>query len=461
MQTIVIDPGHGGKDAGAVGKHCYEKNIALAVSLALGRLINENFPDVKVIYTREDDRFVELRQRSRIANQNHADLFISIHCNSSKSKDANGVETWIMGNHKNDDNLKVAQLENSAILQEQDHEEHYDNFDPNSPDAYIIFSLYQNVFMDQSLSFAAKIQDQYGQRVPSVDRGIKQAGFIVLWSCALPSVLTEIGFISNAAEEKFLNSEDGQQKIALSLFNAFKEYKYQVEGFNNQAEFDKASIAGRKSKKDKDKDVVAKTETKPEPKPTNVLSAAVAMSDTAIKLPTSNATAVVPVAATKEPAVVESSAPDTLQIAAPPQAKPTEVPVIATQPTAPTQVADTTKAEPQPVAPTQQTATAQPQQPQQDTIPSLVFKIQFACSSTNKDLDAPEFKNLNLPVLSKYEENGLFKYCCGEVATPAEALKILRRVQEAGFRDAFMVVFSDGQKISTKEAYRILQERNK
>lgn len=540
VQTIVIDPGHGGKDAGAVGKHCYEKNIALAVSLALGRLINENFPDVKVIYTREDDRFVELRQRSRIANQNHADLFISIHCNSSKSKDANGVETWIMGNHKNDDNLKVAQLENSAILQEKDHEEHYDNFDPNSPDAYIIFSLYQNVFMDQSLGFASKIQDQYGQRVPSVDRGIKQAGFIVLWSCALPSVLTEIGFISNAAEEKFLNSEDGQQKIALSLFNAFKEYKYQMEGFNNQAEFAKTSASGGKSKKDKDKDVAAKTEakpadtvvretvastatqaiksktdtllmasktdvktdakvepkaevkpepktapkaeqktdvrpeakqvaakpeTKPEPKPTNVLSAAVALNDTAVKLPTSNATAVVPVAATKEPTVVESSAPDTLHIAAPPQTKPTEVPVIATQPTATTQVADTTKAEPQPVAPTQQTATAQPQQapqqPQQDTTPSLVFKIQFACSSTNKDLDAPEFKNLNLPVLSKYEENGLFKYCCGEAATPAEALKILRRVQEAGFRDAFMVVFSDGQKISTKEAYRILQERNK
>ena len=503
VQTIVIDPGHGGKDAGAVGKHCYEKNIALAVSLALGKLINENFPDVKVIYTREDDRFVELRQRSRIANQNHADLFISIHCNSSKSKDANGVETWIMGNHKNDDNLKVAQLENSAILQEKDHEEHYDNFDPNSPDAYIIFSLYQNVFMDQSLGFASKIQDQYGQRVPSVDRGIKQAGFIVLWSCALPSVLTEIGFISNAAEEKFLNSEDGQQKIALSLFNAFKEYKYQVEGFNNQAEFAKTSTSGGKSKKDKDKDVAAKTEAKPadtllmanktdvktetkaapktdvkpetkqvaakpeikpEPKPTNVLSAAVALNDTAIKLPTSNATAVVPVAATKEPAVVESSAPDTLQIAAPPQTKPTEVPVIATQPTAPTQVADTTKAEAKPET-LSQTATAQPQQapqqPQQDTTPSLVFKIQFACSSTNKDLDAPEFKNLNLPVLSKYEENGLFKYCCGEAATPVEALKILRRVQEAGFRDAFMVVFSDGQKISTKEAYRILQERNK
>ncbi|MDE7149491.1 MAG: N-acetylmuramoyl-L-alanine amidase, partial [Bacteroidales bacterium] len=236
VSTIVIDPGHGGKDAGAVGKNCYEKDIALKVALKFGELINQNFPDVKVIYTRKDDRFVELRQRGRIANQNHADLFVSIHCNSNENKEAKGVETWIMGNHKNDANLKVAQLENSAILQEQNHEENYDNFDPNSPDAYIIFSLYQNAFMDQSLGFAAKVQEQYGARVPSPNRGIKQAGFLVLWSCALPSVLTEIGFISNPAEEKFLNSADGQLKIATSLFNAFKEYKYQVEGFNNQAE---------------------------------------------------------------------------------------------------------------------------------------------------------------------------------------------------------------------------------
>ena len=243
VSTIVIDPGHGGKDAGAVGKNCYEKDIALKVALKFGELINQNFPDVKVIYTRKDDRFVELRQRGRIANQNHADLFVSIHCNSTEGKEAKGVETWIMGNHKNDANLKVAQLENSAILQEQNHEANYDNFDPNSPDAYIIFSLYQNAFMDQSLGFAAKLQEQYGQRVPSPNRGIKQAGFLVLWSCALPSVLTEIGFISNPTEEKFLNSEDGQLKIATSLFNAFKEYKYQVEGFNNQAEVKKPAAA--------------------------------------------------------------------------------------------------------------------------------------------------------------------------------------------------------------------------
>ena len=455
VSTIVIDPGHGGKDAGAVGKNCYEKDIALKVALKFGELINQNFPDVKVIYTRKDDRFVELRQRGRIATQNHADLFVSIHCNSTDGKEAKGVETWIMGNHKNDANLKVAQLENSAILQEQNHEANYDNFDPNSPDAYIIFSLYQNAFMDQSLGFAAKLQEQYGQRVPSPNRGIKQAGFLVLWACALPSVLTEIGFISNPTEEKFLNSEDGQLKIATSLFNAFKEYKYQVEGFNNQAEAEKPAAA---------------EPAKPAAEPAKPVAEPAKP-------------AVEPAKPAVEPA--KPAAADTTR----PTAKPTDIPSAASvlNDTAHTQTVAESPAPEQPSAPKPDTAQPQPAEPAApamatpapDTVqteaviespapdlepapaPRLVFKIQFASSSTDKPLDAPEFKNLNLPVLSKYEDNGLFKYCCGEAETPEAAQQILRQVQEAGFKDAFMVVFSNGQRISTQEAYRILQERNK
>ncbi len=469
VSTIVIDPGHGGKDAGAVGKNCYEKDIALKVALKFGELINQNFPDVKVIYTRKDDRFVELRQRGRIANQNHADLFVSIHCNSTDGKEAKGVETWIMGNHKNDANLKVAQLENSAILQEQDHEANYDNFDPNSPDAYIIFSLYQNAFMDQSLGFAAKVQEQYSQRVPSPNRGIKQAGFLVLWSCALPSVLTEIGFISNPTEEKFLNSAEGQLKIATSLFNAFKEYKYQVEGFNNQADAVKTPTAAAKPTAPAAKPATATTEpakpvttptapAKPavEPaKPTDVPSAASVLRDTAHTQTVVESGAPEPPAATK---------PDTTRPALPQATAPAPGPAPDTarpQP-APTAVAPT----PAPITPVPatapaSTATAIPAMRHDTMAPRLVFKIQFASSSTDKDLNAPEFKNLNLPPLSKYQENGLFKYCCGEADTPEAAQKILRQVQDAGFKDAFMVVFSDGQRISTQEAYRILQERNK
>lgn len=476
VSTIVIDPGHGGKDAGAVGKNCYEKDIALKVALKFGELINQNFPDVKVIYTRKDDRFVELRQRGRIANQNHADLFVSIHCNSTEGKEAKGVETWIMGNHKNDANLKVAQLENSAILQEQNHEANYDNFDPNSPDAYIIFSLYQNAFMDQSLGFAAKLQEQYGQRVPSPNRGIKQAGFLVLWSCALPSVLTEIGFISNPTEEKFLNSEDGQLKIATSLFNAFKEYKYQVEGFNNQAEVKKPAAA------EPAKPAAAPAKPAVEPaKPVTEPTKPVADSTKPVATP--EKPAIEPAKPATEP--VKPAAADTTR----PTAKPTDIPSAASvlNDTAHTQTVAESPAPEPPSAPKPDTAQPQPAEPAApvietpapDTVqteaviespapdlepapaPRLVFKIQFASSSTDKPLDAPEFKNLNLPVLSKYEDNGLFKYCCGEAETPEAAQQILRQVQEAGFKDAFMVVFSNGQRISTQEAYRILQERNK
>ncbi len=510
VSTIVIDPGHGGKDAGAVGKNCYEKDIALKVALKFGELINQNFPDVKVIYTRKDDRFVELRQRGRIANQNHADLFVSIHCNSTDGKEAKGVETWIMGNHKNDANLKVAQLENSAILQEQDHEANYDNFDPNSPDAYIIFSLYQNAFMDQSLGFAAKVQEQYSQRVPSPNRGIKQAGFLVLWSCALPSVLTEIGFISNPTEEKFLNSAEGQLKIATSLFNAFKEYKYQVEGFNNQADAVKTPTAAAKPTAPAAKPATATTEpakpvttptapakpavepAKPATEPTKPVTAPTAPAKPTteptkpVTAPTAPAKpAVEPAKPTDVPSaasvlrdtahtqtVVESGAPeppaatkpDTTRPALPQATAPAPGPAPDTarpQP-APTAVAPT----PAPITPVPatapaSTATAIPAMRHDTMAPRLVFKIQFASSSTDKDLNAPEFKNLNLPPLSKYQENGLFKYCCGEADTPEAAQKILRQVQDAGFKDAFMVVFSDGQRISTQEAYRILQERNK
>lgn len=492
VSTIVIDPGHGGKDAGAVGKNCYEKDIALKVALKFGELINQNFPDVKVIYTRKDDRFVELRQRGRIANQNHADLFVSIHCNSTDGKEARGVETWIMGNHKNDANLKVAQLENSAILQEQDHEANYDNFDPNSPDAYIIFSLYQNAFMDQSLGFAAKVQEQYGQRVPSPNRGIKQAGFLVLWACALPSVLTEIGFISNPTEEKFLNSAEGQLKIATSLFNAFKEYKYQVEGFNNQAEVTKQPTveptktpAAAAKPADTAKPVEAAKAVEPTKPAVKEAEPAVAVTEPAVKVAEPTVTTAPATAKPTQPSPAVQPAPAPADTSRP-AAKPTDVPSAASvlrdtahtqtvvesaapEPPAATQPAPAQPAQPEPIqpAPTQpaqpapvQPAPVQPTQPAQPA-PRLIFKIQFASSSTDKDLNAPEFKNLNLPPLSKYQENGLYKYCCGEADTPEAAQKILQQVQEAGFKDAFMVVFSDGKRISTQEAYRILQERNK
>jgi N-acetylmuramoyl-L-alanine amidase len=229
MRTIVIDPGHGGHDPGCHGASANEKNVALAVSLKLGKLIEQHFPDVKVIFTRKTDVFVELYRRAQIANENKADLFICIHCNSGP-KTAYGAETFVMGLHKTDDNLNVAKRENAVILQEDNYERKYDGFDPNSPEANIIFSLYQNAFLDQSLYFADRLQYEFKTYAHRHNRGVKQAGFLVLYKTTMPSVLIETGFLTNGEDEKFLKSELGQQKMANAILKAFNNYKHWVDG---------------------------------------------------------------------------------------------------------------------------------------------------------------------------------------------------------------------------------------
>lgn len=228
IRTIVIDAGHGGHDVGCSGSSSHEKHIALAVSLKLGELIEKHFPEVKVIYTRKTDVFIELHERAAIANRNKADLFICIHCNSGPSA-AFGAETFVMGLHKTTDNLSVAKRENSSILLEKDYKTKYDGFDPNSPEANIIFSLYQNTFMNQSLHFASLVQEQFAQNAGRFNRGVKQAGFLVLFKTAMPSVLIELGFLTNRTDEKFLISEAGQDKMANSMLKAFKQYKSDTE----------------------------------------------------------------------------------------------------------------------------------------------------------------------------------------------------------------------------------------
>ena len=233
IQTIVIDAGHGGKDTGALGKVTTEKALNLAVALKFGNYIKENLPDVKVIYTRDKDRFVELSERAAIANRNNADVFISIHCNSTEgSTTANGAETFVMGESKNEKNLAIAKKENAAILLE-DNTDAYDNFDPNSTEAYILFSLSQSMYQKQSLDLAAKVQKQFTQKVGRHDRGVQQAGFLVLWKTSMPSILVELGFINNTKEEQFLNSEKGQTQMALALYRAFEEYKREFEAENH------------------------------------------------------------------------------------------------------------------------------------------------------------------------------------------------------------------------------------
>lgn len=370
VKVLVIDPGHGGKATGAVGKFSMEKDVALIVSLKFGNLVKKHLPGVKVIYTRTDDRAVDLRERGRIANQNKADLFVSIHCNAVENTTVKGVETFVMGLHKSETNLRVAQLENSDILIEQNHEENYGDFDPSSPDAYIIFSMHQTAFSDKSLAFASQVQGQYINSFKSPNRGVKQAGFLVLWACTMPSVLTEIGFISNVEEEKFLNSEAGQNKIAQSLFEAFKNYKYEIEGFNSQMD-----------NLEQQSDIVK------------------VVDNTEVRIESA-------------PPVIEENINS----------------IVSTD--------ETTNFDNQ-----------------------IVFKVQFASSSVNKEINSIEFKNLK--DVSKCYINGIYKYSSGKCNTIENAQSLLKGVKGLGYKDAFIVAFNGETQISTAEAMSILQERNK
>jgi N-acetylmuramoyl-L-alanine amidase len=224
IRTVVIDPGHGGHDPGAVGRQSKEKNINLSVALKLGNMIQRNFKDVNVIYTRDRDKFVELYMRAQIANQNKADLFISIHCNASENRAMQGAETYVMGLHKSKANLDIAKLENASILLESDYQSTYDGFDPNSDESYILFNLHQNANLDRSTLFASAVQSQMTKRTGLQNRGVRQAGFLVLYKTAMPSVLVETGYISNSTDEKFLISSQGQDFVASAIFNAFKSF---------------------------------------------------------------------------------------------------------------------------------------------------------------------------------------------------------------------------------------------
>jgi len=227
--TVVIDAGHGGKDPGTLGSKSKEKNVALAVALKTGKYISENLKDVRVIYTRDNDTFIGLDERAAIANRNKADIFISIHANGMDDKRPYGSETWVLGQSMDDANLKLAMKENSVITFEEDYETKYEGYDPNSVESFIIFSLMQNTYLKQSTEFASIIQSQFRERVGRKDRGVKQAGFVVLWRSTMPSVLVELGFLSNAEEEKYLISETGQDFLASAIFRAFRDYKSSID----------------------------------------------------------------------------------------------------------------------------------------------------------------------------------------------------------------------------------------
>ncbi|MGQ1783909.1 MULTISPECIES: N-acetylmuramoyl-L-alanine amidase family protein [unclassified Saccharicrinis] len=233
LKKVVIDAGHGGKDPGAHGKFSKEKDVVLAVALKLGNYIEKYLPEVEVVYTRKKDVFIPLNERAAIANKSDANLFISIHANYISNPRIIGTETFALGLHRTDDNLEVAKKENSVITLEDDYSITYEDFDPNLAESYIIFELYQNIYLDQSLEMARLVQEQFGKRVGRRNRGVKQAGFLVLREIAMPGILVELGFLSNSNEERYLSSNEGQALLASGIFRAFRDYKKQFDAKNN------------------------------------------------------------------------------------------------------------------------------------------------------------------------------------------------------------------------------------
>ena len=267
ITTIVIDPGHGGKDPGTMGTKRYtkyEKDVALSVALKLGDYISNKFKDVEIIYTRKKDVFLELYERTEIANNAKADLFISIHCDGFTNPKAYGASVFVMGMTKLKANLDVAMRENSAIYLEDNYQKKYQGFDPKSPESYIVFSLMQNTHQAQSLKLAEEVEQQFSNRVNRKSRGVKQAPFYVISRVNMPAVLIECGFLTNPIEEDFLQSEQGQDYLASAIFRAFRSYKQSIEGVssieNTQLLINNHDLMKDNIEKEDNKDLVFKVQ---------------------------------------------------------------------------------------------------------------------------------------------------------------------------------------------------------
>jgi N-acetylmuramoyl-L-alanine amidase len=278
FKTIVLDAGHGGHDTGCRGAIDNEKNVTLDIVLKLGALIKKTYPGVKVIYTRQTDTFIELYERANIANRAKADLFVSVHCNASKSTSAYGTETWLMGLHKSDGNLEVSKRENDVIMLEDNYQENYDGFDPNSPEGYIILSMNQNAHIDQSINLASKVEEEFVKDGRHT-RGVKQAGFLVLWRTTMPAILIETGFLTNREEERYLVSEKGKSEIASSILHAVALFKAEVENDYSQLAFvEEQATSGPTD---------AKTLTPPDIPPVTNSHSDLATADSSVRIPPS------------------------------------------------------------------------------------------------------------------------------------------------------------------------------
>ena len=443
VRTVVIDPGHGGAKPGAQGSRSWEKDITLSVAKKFGKLIEDNYPDVKVIYTRTTDVDISLAERAHIANRNKADLFISVHANSHPTSSPTGVETFVMGLSESRANLEVAKKENADILLEAGYKDNadYSGFDPNAPETYVMLTMFQNAFIDKSLNFAQAIQNQYRQNLRTINRGVKQAELYVLYKTTCPSVLTEIGFISNPAEEAYMISDEGQARIAVCLFNAFMNYKSAEEGTNRIAN-PVIDLKGWnvKPKAEEPKEEAPKPEQEPVAEKQQVLQpeqAPVATPDTVV------AEVVAPVVAPAEkptPAVQLPAVQQPQEPAPKQEAQPAPKPQPETKP-----AQQQPKQEPKPATKTQSDA-------------GVTYRVQF-CSALRQmkagDPDLQGIKDIHVVQNGKY-----YVYSAGNYPTVQEARQRCKKIKETtSFRDAFVIAIYRGERVTLERAAQI--EKNK
>ena len=398
--VVVLDAGHGGHDPGNLGNGYLEKNIALKIVLKVGEILERN-PNIKVIYTRKDDTFVDLYRRGEIANKANADLFVSVHCDSHSS-DAHGAGTFVLGLHANKQNFEIAKKENSVIYLEDNYESRYAAYDINSPESIIGLTIMQEEFLDQSINLAKLMQDNFSNKLKRTDRKVKQAGFIVLHQTFMPSVLVETGFLTNKAEGAYLNSAKGHSEMGKAIADAILTYKGEMISGTEEIAMNNTPVAPE-PKQEEIKKSTATTGGKKseqlvlEQKPVKNIPKTVLV----VKNETDNTTKEIvkePIAK-EEPKIVEK------------EPKKTE---------------------------------------------NIIFKVQIFASSKNIPLDSENFKGLN--TLSKEPYKNLYRYMYGNTDSHFQATLLKSNADAKGYNTSYIVAYKDGVRISETEALKYVSE---
>ncbi|MEY3367657.1 MAG: hypothetical protein RI973_812 [Bacteroidota bacterium] len=404
IKTVVIDPGHGGHDSGCLGANSKEKHLALSIGNFLAQILRQNYPELEVIMTRSTDVFIPLHERAAIATRAKADLFISIHCNFiPKADHVHGTETYVLGLHATEANLEVAKRENAAILLEDNYQETY-GYDPNSPEAHIVMSMFQNAFLEKSIEFAEKVQKQANKHTERKDRGVKQAGFLVLRHATMPSVLVETGYLSNRGDEAYLRTEKGQRAMANALLDAFADYKSEVEGMERPS-LTLLDIHQRGDAGTAPPDALAAASAEEKPKVRKV--SADSGSEEIPLIPNHKSEGDTPPAEKTNLSPVK------------------EIKIITTSP----EINPGQKKE----HPASENADIQ-------------YRVQLAASREPIATNAGKWTNVDY-LIEVIQEDNYYKYQVCNFASPDQAKSALSKIRSLGFPDAFMVAYCNGKRV--------------